>query len=146
MKKRIAIYPGSFNPLHTGHLDIVEKALDLFDEVIIAVGVNTKKILVQKVFDASLFYKRYRGQVHNNRVQLTTFTGLLTDFTKEYKGEDVCIVRGLRNGADLEYEKTQQYWYEDLGLDIPIIYIIADRNLCHISSSAIRAVREAKNQ
>ena len=70
------------------------------------------------------------------------FTGLLSEYLE---GKDyVAIVRGLRNGYDLQYEMNQQYWYEDLGIKIPIIYFVTDRKLSHISSSAIREIERAK--
>lgn len=70
------------------------------------------------------------------------FTGLLSDYLKD---KDYCaIIRGLRNGYDLQYEQNQQYWYEDLGINLPVVYFITDRKLAHISSSAIREIRKAK--
>ena len=109
MKK--AIYPGSFNPWHEGHQNILDKAKKIFDKVDIAV------------------YGK-------------DFTGLLSDYLK---GKNyVAIVRGLRNGYDLQYEQNQQYWYEDLGIKIPVVYFITDRTLGHISSTAIRTVKDAK--
>ena len=56
------------------------------------------------------------------------------------------IIKGLRNSADFEYEKIQQYWNEDLGMKIPTIYIISNRNLTHISSSAIRAIEKIRGK
>ena len=75
-------------------------------------------------------------------VYFETTKGLLTDFIKD---KNICgIIRGLRNFNDFESEKNQQYWYEDLGLNIPIFYIISSRDKCHISSSAIRSVNKFK--
>lgn len=109
-----ALYVGSFNPWHVGHIDVYNKAMKIFDRVdIIKYGVD--------------------------------FTGLLSDFLKSPKTAKYdAIVRGLRNGYDLQYEQNQQYWYEDMGIKIPIVYFITDRTLGHISSSAIREVEKAK--
>jgi phosphopantetheine adenylyltransferase len=113
MKKKIrkAIYPGSFNPWHAGHQDILDKAKKVFDQVdIVTYGKD--------------------------------FTCLLSLYLKD---KDYCaIVRGLRSGYDLQYEQNQQYWYEDLGITIPVVYFITDRKLGHISSSAIRAIKDAE--
>lgn len=105
-----ALYPGSFNPWHEGHDDILAKAKKVFETVDV--------------------------------LPVTKEIGLLSEYVKD-KGYDA-IVRGLRNTADLEYEKSLQYWYEDLGLTLPIVYFISDRALAHVSSSVIRSIRNLK--
>lgn len=135
---KIAIYPGSFNPWHGGHIDILDKALKVFDQVIVAVGSNPEKELRAGNLSRELFYP------YDGRVIFLEFDGLLTSFIKKLD-DDGChvsaVVRGLRNGQDFEFEKTQQYWNEDLRLSVPTVYFICNRNLTHISSSAIRQVR-----
>ena len=131
---KIAVYPGSFNPWHEGHSNILCQASVLFDKVIVVKGINPEKLL------SSSFLPDKDSRPTN--VEFTSFTGLLSDFVKEV-GADV-IIKGLRNTQDFEYEKIQQYWNEDLGVIIPTVYIIADRDLVHISSSAIRAVEKFK--
>lgn len=136
-------YPGTFNPWHQGHKDVLDKALKIFDVVIIAHGINADKTvdyydvpmheLVNEYGDSILFY---------------TFQGLLVDALNDLArdGYNVTgVVRGLRNGNDLQYEMNQQYWNEDLGLTIPIVYFITDKALAHISSSAIRGINRVKN-
>jgi len=130
---RTAIYPGSFNPWHDGHDDVLEKALKIFDHVIIAIGQNPNKEGLSQVF-----------KFNDEKITVIRFTGLLTDFVKEQKA--CAVIRGLRNGNDLQYEQNQQYWYEDLGLKVPIVYFIADRALGHISSSAIRALKKMETE
>jgi len=131
-----AVYPGSFNPWHKGHEDILRKSLRVFDEVIIAVGINPDKInilpSVTHIVDKDI----------QTKVQILYFEGLLVDFATEKKVD--AVIRGLRNGHDLQYEMNQQYWNEDLGLEMPIVYFICDRTLSHISSSAIRALKKVK--
>jgi pantetheine-phosphate adenylyltransferase len=137
---KIAVYPGSFNPWHEGHEDILRKSLKVFDQVIIAVGQNPEKSVqsavalqeLAKVFD------------NHKRVGVMPFSGLLKDFVEEVGAS--AIIRGIRNGQDLEYERSQQYWNEDLGIKIPTVCFISDRKLIHISSSAIRAVEKIKNE
>lgn len=134
---KTAIYPGSFNPWHEGHDDILGKALDIFDLVIVARGVNPEKLHKLK-YPASveLSIKKYRPHI-----ETIDFSCLLVDLLKQRK-DIIAVIRGLRNGNDLQYEANQQYWNEDLGLEVPVVYFVTDRRLAHISSSAIRAVRE----
>lgn len=146
---RRAIYPGSFNPWHKGHADILSKALKVFDEIIVARGYNPEKNLDsfqlsnnnladainEELGDDVGNYKKYK-------VKVVSFTGFLVD---EVKKQDAhAVIRGLRNGHDLQYEMNQQYWNEDLGLEVPIVYFICDRSLSHISSSMFRAVQKIK--
>jgi len=138
---RIAVYPGSFNPWHKGHQDVITKAICIFDRVIIAQGTNPNKKLDNKSFIA------LKNSITSPYVNVMKFDGLFVDFVESLKNgplRPVAVIKGLRNGSDLEYEKTQQYWNEDLGLDIPVFYIISDRKLTHISSSAIRAIESLK--
>lgn len=131
---RVGIYAGTFNPWHEGHSDILNKALRIFDKVIIAIGENKNKTLASLV--------KLNDFEGNPYVEVKYFNGLLVDFIKELQKENNirAIVRGLRNGSDLQYEENMQYWNEDLGINIPTIYFICDRKLSHYSSSTIREI------
>ena len=139
---KTAIYPGSFNPWHGGHTDVLDKALKIFDRVVVAIGSNPEKAGIASNPSVQFFEEEY-----GDRVILLRFNGLLVDFIKELNDDgwpiDV-VIRGLRNGQDLEFEKTQQYWNEDLGLEIPTVYFVSDRKLSHISSSAIRQIKSIR--
>lgn len=136
---KVAIYPGSFNPWHEGHDDVLFKALTVFDKVIVAMGVNPDKQMSECQLPSKL--------LSMPNVQRLKFRGLLVEFIKSNPDLDICaVVRGLRNGQDLEYEKAQFYWNEDLGLMLPTVCLISDRKLTHVSSSAIRAVQKASNK
>jgi len=138
MSNKLGLYPGSFNPFHDGHRDILKKALNVFDLVIIAVGINPDKedLTLEELNPIP------RELLEDRRIKLIHFRTLLADVVAEHK--PTAIIRGLRNGQDFEYEKTQQYWNEDLGCKAPTVYFISDRILTHISSSAIRAVGRFK--
>lgn len=132
----IGIYPGSFNPWHRGHEDILEKAVKVFDKVIIATGYNPDKPDVPHEISEEIetkLKKEFKGKVN-----FISFPRSLMEIAEQV--EATAVIRGLRNGNDLQYEMNQQYWNEDVGMEIPFVYFIADRTLGHVSSSAIRAV------
>lgn len=136
---KIAIYPGSFNPWHGGHDDVLAKALKVFDRVVIAQGVNAEKKLSERT-RLPMHIKVEYGE----RVVFAAFRQLLTQFVSELDEPPHAVIRGLRNGQDLEFEKAQQRWNEDLGIKIPTFYVISDREWEHVSSSAIRMVEAFK--
>jgi len=129
---KVGIYPGSFNPWHMGHEDVLQKASKVFDKIIIAKYGDTFK---RDVLSAGILCE----------VEEICFKDkLLVDLATEYNVD--AVIRGLRNGNDLQYEMNQQYWNEDLGLYIPTVYFITDRKLSHISSSAIREIQCIKEK
>ena len=102
MKTKQAVFPGSFDPFTKGHEYVVQKALDVFDEVIIGIGLNTSK---QYLFDLESRITHIEEIYKNNdRVQTQTYVGLTTDFCTKIGAQQ--IVRGLRNSIDFEYEKS----------------------------------------
>ena len=138
MAIKLGIYAGSFNPWHKGHDDILKKALAVFDNVLVLQYQNDTVKNKDFLLEAC----------KNERVEAGFFSGFLVDAVKKLNA--TAIIRGLRNGVDLDYEKSTQYWNEDLGLKIPTVYFMCDRNLVHLSSSSIREIhrieREEKNR
>lgn len=129
-RPKIGVYPGSFNPFHLGHLDILEKAEQIFDKVTIARGINPDKMDVN-ADKLQVNVLKYR--------HTENFTGFLTKYvsTKE-DFADVTIIRGLRNGDDLDYEVNQFRFMQEMKPDVKIIFIPSDKKYEHISSSSIR--------
>ena len=121
------LYAGSFNPFHKGHLDIYQKAAKL-GKVDLAMYVRD--------WETNYAYRAFECELPNT--QHLYFGGKLVDYLKNKKYDT--LVRGLRNGSDLQYEQNMLYWNEDLGIEIPTIFILCDRNLSHISSTSIREV------
>jgi pantetheine-phosphate adenylyltransferase len=136
-----AVYPGSFNPWHQGHTDILLKALRVFDHVYIVPMVNPDKPHFQDTRATISEGLKAVAPVLKKRVTVERdWFGLLKDYV-EVMPQISGVIRGLRNGTDLQYEQNLQYWNEDLGLKIPFIYFVCDRTLGHISSSAVRAIK-----
>ncbi|HEX8020548.1 adenylyltransferase/cytidyltransferase family protein [Mucilaginibacter sp.] len=130
-KPHIAVYPGSFNPFHKGHYNILQKAERIFDKVIIARGVNPGKDKATYELPDVLKYR-----------QIETYEGLLTEFI-EGLGYDVTIIRGLRNGSDLQYELNQYRYLQELGgKSISVTAIFCDMEFEHISSTGIRQLEK----
>lgn len=133
-KYNIAIYPGSFDPFHKGHQDILSKAEKLFDKVIIARGKNSKK--------SEFIYDLPSGL---NFHETVNYEGLLTDYLISLN-YPVTVIRGLRNGNDFENEKILNRHLEDLMPDIKIVYLMSDRNTEHISSTSIKELGVTKSK
>ncbi len=129
---RIAVFPGSFNPFHKGHYNILQKAEKIFDKVIIAFGNNPDKGKSAPV----------RPKTIKNR-QICEYNGLLTDFINSLKYE-VVVIRGLRNSTDFQYEQNQYRYIQELKPGIKIISIFCDKEFEHISSSGIRTLEQFK--
>jgi len=135
-RPKIGIYPGSFNPFHKGHLNILQKAERIFDKVIIVKGVNPDKPKTDAIFPESV----------SNR-QILEWDGLITDLIKELETHsDVTLIRGLRNGKDLDYEVNQLRFMEELYPLLNVCYIQCDKQYEHISSSAIRKLGEFNSE
>lgn len=130
------VYPGSFNPWHQGHDDILRKAIKAFDHVTVVQMENPTKSEPNKLVPAE------RLCAISPNIKVVSFRGMLVDCVKQYRAR--AVIRGLRNGQDLEYEKAMQYWNEDLGLEVPTVCFITDRELVHISSSALRDLERFK--
>ena len=132
--KRIAIFPGSFDPFTKGHENIVQRAIPLFDEIVIGLGVNNKK---QYMFDTESRIKHIQSLFPNQNVVVEAYTGLTVDFCKEKKAG--YLLRGLRNTNDFEFEKAIGQMNKDLN-DIETVFLITDKEFGAISSTIIREI------
>ena len=132
----VGVYAGSFNPFHNGHLNILEKAERIFDKVIVARGINPEKAKTEGIADfTNLHILKYR--------QKEDFAGLLTTYLSQKEEHcQVTLIRGLRNGDDLDYEVNQLRFMEEMKPDIRVVFIRCDKQFEHISSSAIRNLEQ----
>lgn len=144
--KTIAIYPGSFNPIHIGHINILEKAERIFGKgnVITAIGINPDKVNTNDksyLFEQDNNAKTISQKINRNVI---TYSKFLHELVEDYEKENynVVIIRGLRNGVDLDYEVNQMRFINDFKKDINVVYITCDQEFEHISSSAIRKIEQ----
>lgn len=136
MSKRIAIFPGSFDPITKGHENILLRALPLFDEVIISIGKNTSK---QNYFTLEQREKWIRQVFKNEpKVRIETYTGLTIDFCKKMKAD--YILRGLRTSADFEFEKAIAQNNKIMAPEIETIFILPLSELSAINSTIVRDI------
>ncbi len=134
MKKR-ALFPGSFDPITNGHVDIINRALPLFDEVLIAIGKNADKKYMFDLEQRLNFMKEVFGK--NTKIKIVTYTGLTVDFCKLNQID--FILRGLRNPADFEFEKAIAQTNRKLA-NIETIFLLTSADTSFISSSIVRDI------
>jgi pantetheine-phosphate adenylyltransferase len=135
--KKIAIFPGSFDPFTKGHHDIVLRSLTLFDELIIGIGYNTSK--KTRYFDIDLIVEKINGiYAHEPKVKVVVYNELTSTLAKRYNAN--FLVRGLRNTTDFEYENTISQMNRNLNPNLETIFLITSPEYAAISSTVIREV------
>lgn len=136
---RRAVFPGSFDPLTLGHTDIINRALTLFDEIIIAIGNNTSKNYMFSLEQRVKFIEQtYAGE---KKIKVDTYEGLTIEYCK--KVNSAFILRGLRNPADFEFEKAIAHTNRKLS-KIETVFLLTSANTSYISSSIVRDVLRYK--
>jgi pantetheine-phosphate adenylyltransferase len=137
MTKR-AIYPGSFDPLTNGHLDIIERASFLFDEVYIGVLNNPEKKVMFAVDERKALIEQVLPKSENCRFVVEDFSGLLVDYAR--KREAFAVVRGIRAVSDYEYELQMALMNRHLEARLETVFLVANPNVSYISSSLIKQI------
>ena len=133
---KIAVYPGTFNPITNGHTDLVERAARLFDKIIVAVGTNRQKSETMQVDQRVELAEEVLGHLEN--VEVTSFDSLLTEYVKSC-GANI-ILRGLRTVADFEYEFQLVGMNRVLDPEIETVFLAPEENLSYISSTLVREI------
>jgi len=135
-QRRKAVFPGSFDPITTGHVDLVKRALPLFDEIIVAIGVNSQKQTLFSVEER----KQWIERVFENEPKVTVdiFEGLTVHFCKKVSAH--YLLRGLRNASDFDYEKTISQLNHIVGDNVETLFLISKPEFSHISSTIVREI------
>lgn len=134
MKKLTAIYPGTFDPITNGHLDIIERACRLFDKVIVTIAVNSSKKPMFSEEERKEMILKTTGHLKN--VEIDSFNGLLVRYAAEKKAS--VIVRGLRAISDFEYEFQMSLTNTKLNPEITTIFLMPNEKFSYLNSSLVR--------
>ena len=133
---KIAVFPGSFDPITRGHVDLVRRASPLFDKIIVAIGLNSVK--------KSLFSLEQRIEwledvfKNDDKVEIGSFEGLTVHFCQKVNSR--YLIRGLRNASDFDYEKTISQLNSIVGENIETVFFISRPEFSHISSTIVREI------
>lgn len=141
MEKK-AVYPGTFDPITLGHVDIIERSCRVFDKVIVTLAVNPKKTLL---FDSKTRKEMVEDAVkHLSNVEVVVFDGLIVDLAKRKQAS--AIIRGLRAISDFEFEFQMALMNRNLSSDIDTVFFMPHERYTYLSSSIIRNVASFKGQ
>lgn len=141
--KRKAIYPGTFDPVTNGHLDIISRAADIFDEVVVAVSQNSNKTTLFSFSERlEMLKKSIEGKKFSCPVRVESFSGLLVRFARKKKIKT--LVRGLRAISDFEYEFQMALMNRHQASDIETVFLMPDEKYVYLSSSMIKEIARLK--
>lgn len=136
LSPRVAVYPGSFDPITLGHLNVMERASKLFDRLIVGVGINIEKQAMFAPEERQEMIRQATGHLGN--LEIRTFTGLAVEFVK---GCGACVmVRGVRPITDIAAELTMMMANRRMAPEVETLFMIADGELAHVSSSLIKQI------
>ncbi|WP_185864251.1 pantetheine-phosphate adenylyltransferase [Blattabacterium cuenoti] len=147
-RKKIAIFPGSFDPITIGHYDIIIRSLNLFDKIIIAIGNNFKKKYMFPLYKRKQWLKEtflspsFNEKYYSNNIEIDSFNGLMIPFCMKKKVK--FLLRGIRNQLDFEFEKNLFFINKKLSkmnsYFIETIYLLSSYDKSYISSSFVREI------
>ena len=133
---KIAIYPGTFDPITNGHIDILERALKLFDKVIITIARNTSKNPLFTEEERITLLKQVTK--HYKNVEVDSFQGLLVDYV--HKRDSIAVVRGLRAMTDFEYELQMALMNRKLDEKMETVFLMPNEKYTYLSSNVVREI------
>lgn len=133
---KIAVFPGSFDPITKGHVDLVERALPLFDKIIVAIGQNTQK---KYLFDLHQRESWIRASLQGLAgIEVSIFENLTAHYCRQVGAH--FLLRGLRNASDFDYEKTISQINHIVGDGVETLFLISQPAFSHISSTIVREI------
>lgn len=142
LTSRIAVYPGSFDPITLGHLNVIERVSRLFDRLIVGIGINIEK---QAMFEPEERAALIRGATpHLDNIEIRTFSGLAVEFVQQCGAQ--IMVRGVRPLTDIQAELTMMMANRRLAPEVETLFMIADGELAHVSSSLIKQIAPLAGQ
>lgn len=132
----MAIFPGSFDPITLGHIDIIKRALPVFDKIYIAIGQNTQK---KTLFDIEQRLEWLTAVCQDDKkLEIGLYQGLTVNYAKEIGAQ--YLIRGLRNASDFDYEKTISQLNSIIGDGLETVFFISKPEFSHISSTIVREI------
>ncbi len=134
--KKICVFPGSFDPITIGHVDLVHRAIPLFDKIIVAVGINEQKKALYDLDTRLRWLEKVFEQ--DSQVEIGFFEGLTAHYCKELRAR--YLLRGLRNASDFDYEKTISQLNNIVGESLETVFLISKPEFSHISSTIVREI------
>jgi pantetheine-phosphate adenylyltransferase len=132
--EKVAVYPGSFDPITNGHLDIIERGLGVFDKVIVTIGLNPSKKMLFSVGERVSMIREAVGE--NSNIEVDFFSGLLVDYVE--KSGVHCLLRGLRAMSDFEYEFQLALINRRLNRKVETVFLMTGAKWFFCSSSVIK--------
>ena len=141
---KIGVYPGTFDPLTFGHMDLIKRSLKIVDNLIIAVADNNNKIPLLSINERIIIIKEDLKEIfsNQNKILVTSISGLLTDFAKINKA--TCIIRGLRAVSDFEYEFQMTGMNSQLNPNLETIFLMSSDKNSFISSNFVKEVHKIR--
>ncbi len=137
---KVAVFPGSFDPITNGHLDIIQRAMPLFDKIVIAVGQNATKSTMFTIEQRMKFIADTFAS--ESKIEVVSYSGLTIDFAKQIGAE--FMLRGIRNPSDFEFEKSIAQANRQMQPDLETVFFLTSARFAYISSSIVRDVIKNK--
>ncbi len=134
---KIALYPGTFDPITNGHIDILQRAGELFDKIIVTVAINPAK---NPLFTVEERIELIKKSLPLPKFEVTSFDGLVVDYAK--KTDSIAIIRGLRAVSDFEYEFQMALMNHKLAEDITTVFLMPNEKYTYLNSSIIRSLAQ----